>query len=399
MTVNPSLSKTSSHRSSGSNRRAPTTFFVVGLTVLLIVMFALRTENKMLSIMRPSLELDLVEATGATDELTSSFSPFSKLPMSLRAAAMSTATSWNVGMAEMKRDAPDLGNWQSPEARATAELSGVPAWILDMGAQHEKRIFSQYGEDGFTEYILNNLPSPATVKTYVEFGVETGMECNTRFLRENHNWSGLMMDGGTERPEIGLHKEMIHPDNVVSLFEKYGVQKRFGVFSEDTDYADYYLWRSVLDAGYRPRILISEHNSNFFADESFTVHDPGRNLRMWKGNDYYGVSALALRRLWNKHGYLMVYCTKLQVNCFGVHQDDVLLPKDRNPAGLKAAQEALWAKPLAWPKKMHGCSPDLETWSYVGENGDLVEGVEFTPRVLQHCRDKAGLKGSQMRSE
>jgi hypothetical protein len=47
---------------------------------------------------------------------------------------------------------------------------------------------------------------------------------------------------------------------------------------------------------------------------------------------------------------------------------------------------------------MHGCSPDLETWSYVGENGDLVEGVEFTPRVLQHCRDKAGLKGSQMNS-
>lgn len=57
-----------------------------------------------------------------------------------------------------------------------------------------------------------------------------------RFLIENLNWSGLMMDGGTERPEIGLHREMIHPDNVISLFESYGVQKKAGVFLEDTNY-------------------------------------------------------------------------------------------------------------------------------------------------------------------
>ena len=302
------------------------------------------------------------------------------------AVAMSSATSWQVGLSQLDREVPNLGEWQSTKARATAEPM-LPAWILDMSAQHEKQIFSQYGEDGITEYILDNLPSPATVRTYVEFGVQTGIECNTRFLRENHNWSGLMMDGGNEQPEIGLYREMVHPDNVVFLFEKYGVQRKFGVFSEDTNYADYYIWRNVLDAGYRPRILIGEHNSNLFADESVTVHGPGRDVRLWRGYDYFGVSALALCRLWNKYGYLMVYCTNLQVNCFGVHQDDILLPKDRNPAGLKAAQETLWAKPLAWPKKIHGCDPKFETWSYVGENGALVEGVEFTPRVVQQCHD------------
>jgi hypothetical protein len=199
-----------------------------------------------------------------------------------------------------------------------------------------------------------------------------------------------MMDGGTQRPAIGLYQEMMHPDIIVSLFEKYGVQKNFGLFSEDTDYADYYLWRSILDAGYRPRILISEINSNFFDDESVTVHDPGGDVRMWKsGSDYFGVSALALRRLWNKHGYIMVYCTLKQINCFGVHQDDILLPKNRNPAGLKAAQEALWAKPLAWASKIHGCDATFETYNWVDENGDVVEGLEFTPRVVQNCRDEA----------
>lgn len=302
---------------------------------------------------------------------------------------MSSPTSWHVGMSELQKAYPNaVGEWQSTQAREKAKPM-VPAWVLDMGARNEKKVFSQFGEDGITKHILNNLPaSPVTLKTYVEFGVETGIECNTRFLRENHNWTGLMMDGGTERAEIGLHKEVMHPDNIVSLFEKYGVQKKLGLFSEDTDYADYFLWRNILEAGYRPRILISEINSNFFADESVTVHDPGRHVRMWNnGDDYYGLSALALRWLWNKHGYLMVYCTTLQINCFGVHQDDILLPKHRNPAGLKAAQEALWAKPLAWPQKLHGCDPTFETWSYVGENGDLVKGVEFTPRVVQQCRD------------
>jgi hypothetical protein len=344
---------------------------------VMAIMYSLQTENNMLGqlvILSSSLELDLMKA--AEDIKESS-------PLST-AVAMSSATSWQVGLSDLKREAPNLGKWQSTKARATAEPM-LPAWILDMGAQHEKRIFSQYGEDGITEYILNKLPSPATVKTYVEFGVETGIECNTRFLRENHNWSGLMMDGGNERPEIRLYREMIHPDTIVFLFEKYGVQKKFGVFSEDTDYADYYIWRSVLDAGYRPRILIGEINRNLFADESVTVHDPGRDVRMWRFDDYFGVSALALRRLWNKYGYLMVYCTNLQINCFGVHQDDILPPKDRNPAGLMAAQEALWAKPLAWPTKIHVCDPNFETYSYVGENGDLVEGVKFTPRVVKWC--------------
>jgi hypothetical protein len=375
MTVNPSLSKTLHRRRRGSTRHTPPIFFAIGLTVL-VIMYSLQTENNMLVILGSSLELDNMKAPEDVTKLS---------PVST-AVARSSATTWQVGLSELEREAPNLGEWQSTKARATAEPM-LPAWILDMSARHEKQIFSQYGEDGITEYIINNLPSPATVKTYVEFGVQTGIECNTRFLRENYNWSGLMMDGGTEQPEIGLYREMVHPDNVVFLFEKYGVKKKFGVFSEDTNYADYYIWRSVLDAGYRPRILIGEHNSNLFADESVTVHGPGRDVRLWRGYDYFGLSALALRRLWNKYGYLMVYCTNLQVNCFGVHQDDILLPKDRNPAGLQAAQEALWAKPLAWPKKQHGCDPNFETWSYVGENGALVEGVDFTPRVVQQCHD------------
>jgi hypothetical protein len=392
--VHPSLSNTPSRRSRRSSGRTTKNGLIVVLPLLLIAI-GLVVVSPLLLIARIPLQIDLVSAREGVEV------PLSTQTTQTVAAPFptSSSTSWRVGLFDMMREAPNLGKWQSPQARAVAE-SLLPAWIVDIGVRHEKKIFSQYGEDGIVQYILQHLPSPATLKTYVEFGVETGIECNTRYLREQHNWSGLMLDGGTDRPEIGLHQEMIHPDNIVSLFEKYGVQKKFGLFSEDTDYADFFIWRNVLDAGYRPRILIGEINSNLFADESVTAHDPGRDVRMWTGggSDYYGVSALALRRLWNTHGYIMVYCTGAQINCFGLHQDDILLPNDRNPAGLKAAQEALWAKPLVWPRKMHKCDMTFETWSYVDENGDLAEGVEFTPRVTEFCHEEEAWENSQMQS-
>lgn len=281
----------------------------------------------------------------------------------------------------------ETGKWHDPAQRDSgACASSIPSWIMDMQPAIEYKVFSQYGEDGVMAFILDRLPAPAVPRTFVEFGVETGVECNTRYLREMQNWTGLMLDGGTDNAAIGLHQEMIHPDNIVSLFEKYNVQKDFGYFSEDTDYADHYIWRNILDAGYRPRVLISETNSNLFPDESVTVHDPGRKVRMWSGyTDYFGVSPLALKRLWNKHGYLMIYCTKEQVNCFGLHQDDVLPLAQRNPAGLKAAQECLWNKPLTWPVKLHSCDPNHEKWLHVDEDGRVTD-KEVTPRVVEYCK-------------
>jgi hypothetical protein len=196
------------------------------------------------------------------------------------------------------------GTFQTPKLRAACKPM-IPDWILDIEPALENKVFSQFGEDGITQYLIDHLPSTIP-KTYVEFGVENGSECNTRYLRQRLGWKGLMMDGGNNRPAIGLHREMMHPDNIVELFRKYGVEKDFGYLSEDTDYADFYLWRSILEAGYRPHILVSEINSNFYPHESVTVHDPGSKIRMWKHDDYFGVSPLALRRLWNKHGYIMI---------------------------------------------------------------------------------------------
>lgn len=57
----------------------------------------------------------------------------------------------------------------------------------------EFQVFSQRGEDGIIQYIINKIEIPN--KIFIEFGVETYNESNTRFLLMNNNWSGLVIDG------------------------------------------------------------------------------------------------------------------------------------------------------------------------------------------------------------
>jgi hypothetical protein len=75
---------------------------------------------------------------------------------------------------------------------------------------------------------------------------------------------------------------------------------------------------------------------------SSAITKPGRSFL---------ASLACLASIQDMHGYL--YCSKKQMNCYSLQPDDILRPKDRNPAGVKAAQEALWAKPLAWSMKLH----------------------------------------------
>ena len=53
-------------------------------------------------------------------------------------------------------------------------------WIETLWLK-EKKYFSQNNEDGVIEEVFNQIG--LTDKIYVEFGVESCVECNTRFLR------------------------------------------------------------------------------------------------------------------------------------------------------------------------------------------------------------------------
>ena len=180
-------------------------------------------------------------------------------------------------------------------------------------SQHERKIFSQNGEDGVIKKIFEVIKT--TNKYYVEFGVENANECNTRNLRENCGWSGLLMDGGYENKEIGLYQEFITAENINELFQKYKVPQEFDLLSIDIDYNDFYVWKS-LDEIYQPRVVIIEYNASHLPTEDKVVKYDANAV--WDTTNYFGASIRALYNLGKLKGYSLIYANNQGVNLFFV---------------------------------------------------------------------------------
>ena len=82
----------------------------------------------------------------------------------------------------------------------------------------EKKIYSQNGEDGVIEKLIETINLNKTHGYYVKFGVQDGQECNSRYLRVKFECAGLLMDGLYRDPSINLHQENIHFNNILSIF-------------------------------------------------------------------------------------------------------------------------------------------------------------------------------------
>ncbi|QUC64796.1 hypothetical protein NsoK4_00460 [Nitrosopumilus sp. K4] len=181
----------------------------------------------------------------------------------------------------------------------------------------EKTIYSQNGEDGIIEFIFSQIGT--TNKFFVEFGVNDGTICNTRYLFEKNKWDGLMMD---DLPENQPHikKEFITAENINQLFEKYKVPKHFDLLSIDVDYNDYWVWKAI--TGYYPRVVIIEYNSSIPPNESKTV--PYSATTKWDKNNktnYFGASLLALKKLGFQKGYTLVGCDSRGINAFFIKNE------------------------------------------------------------------------------
>lgn len=220
-------------------------------------------------------------------------------------------------------------------------LSSFLAWQRVLESR-ERKVFSQQGEDGILEAIFEYIGT--TDKYYVEFGTENGVEMNTRYLSEQKGWSGLRMDGGNENPSINLHKEMILPSNIVEVFGKYSVPQMFDLLSIDIDSYDLWVWRRLLKAGYRPRVVVIEFNSNFEDTCFMTFPDPTDSVQhRWEGDMVMGASLAALDLLASHHDYKLIYTDKASVNAFFIRND--LLP-DGVVEALPLSRVSRGARPL-----------------------------------------------------
>jgi hypothetical protein len=195
----------------------------------------------------------------------------------------------------------------------------------------EFQVFSQRGEDGIIQYIINKIEIPN--KIFVEFGVETYVESNTRFLLLNNNWSGLVIDGSHKnidfikkdfiywKYDITAVRSFITKENIDQLISNYTSVKDIGLLSVDIDGNDYWVWDSITSIN--PRIVICEYNSAFGATKKVTVPYKSDFVRSKEHYSelYFGASLAAFCDLAEKKGYDFIGTTSAGVNAYFVRKD------------------------------------------------------------------------------
>jgi hypothetical protein len=228
-----------------------------------------------------------------------------------------------------------------PDQVAEAKILAAKTLIYQIAAlgnlsdikEAEFKVFSQFGEDGILQYLIRRTEIGAGLRTFVEFGVETYEEANTRFLLVNDNWNGLIIDGS--QANIARVREsatfwktglvaiaaFIDADNINQLIGDSGFRGEIGLLSVDIDGNDYWVWDRIDVVN--PVIVVAEYNSAFGADHAITVpYDPS----FVRGNAhcshlYWGASLKALNLVAERKGYALVGCNSAGNNAFFVRRD------------------------------------------------------------------------------
>jgi hypothetical protein len=195
----------------------------------------------------------------------------------------------------------------------------------------EFSIYSQNGEDGIIEFLVHNLDIEEEI--FIEFGVESYIEANTRFLLLNRNWRGLVIDGDLHniqkvkqwnmfwKYDLLAVQNFITAEKINTIFVKNGFEGNIGLLSIDIDGNDYYVWDAIHVVN--PAIVVCEYNAVF--GDIFPVSIPYakdfvRHNAHYSGL-YFGCSLPALLHLAEKKGYTFVGTERIGANAFFVRND------------------------------------------------------------------------------
>jgi hypothetical protein len=190
------------------------------------------------------------------------------------------------------------------------------------------KTYSQNDEDGIIQEIFRRIGNGD--RRFVEFGVQTGFECNTAKLLVE-GWRGLWMEANApsasrirshfadflESGHLQLIEAMVSAENINDLLAGAGFVGSIDLLSIDIDFNDYWVWKAIDTA--KPRVVIIEYNASLRPPLSLVV--PYAPTHAWSGGNYFGASLEALVRLARAKGYRIVGCNFSGVNAFFVRED------------------------------------------------------------------------------
>jgi hypothetical protein len=190
------------------------------------------------------------------------------------------------------------------------------------------KTYSQSDEDGIIQEIFNRVGT--SNRTFVEVGVESGIECNSvKLLVEG--WRGLWLEGSATRVtqihknfqaflderRLAVNEAFVAAENINALLEQGGVTGDIDFLSIDIDNNDYWVWKAITVI--QQRVVVIEYNAALRPPLSLVIpYDPARR---WDGSNYFGASLEALVRLGRSKGYRIVGCNFAGANAFFVRDD------------------------------------------------------------------------------
>src|SRR6266705_1067179 len=194
--------------------------------------------------------------------------------------------------------------------------------------RHGFKLYSQNDEDGIIQEIFRRIG--AENRTFVEFGVAAGNECNSvKLLVEG--WRGLWIEANAESASrirqalapfladrrLTLIESLVTAENIDALIAAGGMRGEIDLLGIDIDYNDYWVWKAI--EAVKPRVVVIEYNASLRPPLSVTIpYDPHG---AWDGTNFYGASLEALVRLGAAKGYRIVGCSVAGVNAFFVRAD------------------------------------------------------------------------------
>ncbi len=190
----------------------------------------------------------------------------------------------------------------------------------------EFSVFSQWGDDGIINWLLDNLPIKN--KIFIEIGTENYKESNTRFLIMKRNWSGNLIEANKLHTEnikkqniywkydLNIQNIFVDKENINQVIKKFKLPKEIGLLSLDIDGNDYWIWEKI--KAIEPIIFLCEYNA-IFGDKKEISTPYKKNFSRTKfhySNLAFGASIKAFEKLCFKKGYIFLGTNSNGVNAY-----------------------------------------------------------------------------------
>ncbi|MFV0280962.1 MAG: hypothetical protein ACK5JM_09435 [Rhodoblastus sp.] len=242
--------------------------------------------------------------------------------MSLR--SLLSSENWSRQLADYFNFGLAVSREKAADELVAAKLARQGEKILSRWNAH---MYSQNFEDAMIAEVVARIGDGS--KTFVEIGVETGEECNSRLLLQL-GWRGLWLEGDAAsvakarvrfareiaEGRLAVEQLFVTVDNVQEAIARHGFDRDLDFLSVDVDMNTSHIWRAIQS---KPRFACIEYNGNLPPNIDYEVlYDP---KAVWMKDACYGASVPALERIGREKGMSLVGCDICGVNAFFVRDD------------------------------------------------------------------------------